>query len=86
MIAKPLRKIFDAFWDRSSGAIAASKDADWHFLGGSGRGQSPIARSDMVLLAAFLLAAGLGTGTRCLLVNDGAVFISAGWLGNAWHL
>ena len=40
----------------------------------------------MVLLAAFLLAAGLGTGTRCLLVNDGAVFISAGWLGNAWHL
>jgi hypothetical protein len=45
-----------------------------------------MARSDKALLAAFLLAAGLGTWTRCLLLNDGAVFMSAGWLGDAWHL
>ncbi|MGZ5909882.1 MAG: hypothetical protein ACXWLB_08395 [Reyranella sp.] len=45
-----------------------------------------MARSDKALLAAFLLAAGLGTWTRCLLLNDGAVFMSAAWLGDAWHL
>jgi hypothetical protein len=45
-----------------------------------------MARSDKGLLAVFLLAAGLGTWTRCLLMNDGAVFMSAGWLGDAWHL
>src|SRR5258707_8119216 len=45
-----------------------------------------MARSDKALLAVFLLAAVLGTWTRCLLMNDGAVFMSAGWLGDAWHL
>jgi hypothetical protein len=67
-------------------AIAASKDAGWHFFNGSGQGQSPMARSDKTLLAVFLLATVLGTWTRCLLMNDGAVFMSAGWLGDAWHL
>jgi hypothetical protein len=47
---------------------------------------SPLSRSDKALLAAFLLAAVLGTWTRCLLLNDGAAFMSAGWLGDAWHL
>jgi hypothetical protein len=37
-----------------------------------------MARSDKALLAAFLLAALLGTWTRCLLLNDGAVLVSAG--------
>ena len=45
-----------------------------------------MARSDNALLTAFLLAALLGIWTRCLLLNDGAVFMSAGWLGDAWHL
>jgi MFS family permease len=43
-------------------------------------------RSDKALLAAFLLAALLGTWSRSLLLNDGAVLISVGWLGDAWHL
>jgi len=43
-------------------------------------------RSDKALLAAFLVAAGLGTLGHCLLVNDGAVFVAASWLGNAWDL
>ncbi len=43
-------------------------------------------RSDKVLLAAYLLAAVLGTWTRCLLVNDGAVYIAAAWIGNTWEL
>src|SRR5436190_1186106 len=43
-------------------------------------------RSDKVLLATFLLAATLGTWTRCLLVNDGAVYITAAWIGNTWPL
>lgn len=43
-------------------------------------------RSDKVLLATFLLAAALGTWTRCLLVNDGAVYIAAAWIGNTWSL
>jgi hypothetical protein len=37
-----------------------------------------MARSDKALLAAFLLAALLGTWARCLLLNDGAVPVSAG--------
>ena len=45
-----------------------------------------MARTDQALLAAFLLAALLGIWTRCLLLNDGAVLMSAGWLGDAWHL
>ncbi len=45
-----------------------------------------MARSDKALLGAFLLAALLGTWTRCLLLNDGAVLMSAGWFGDAWHL
>jgi hypothetical protein len=34
-------------------------------------------RSDKALLAAFLLVAGLGTWTRCLMHDDGAVILSA---------
>lgn len=43
-------------------------------------------RSDKALLAAFLAAAALGSLVQCLLVNDGAIFIAVGWLGNAWDL
>ena len=43
-------------------------------------------RIDLALLAAFLFIALLGTSTRCLLVNDGAFLLSAGWLGDAWDL
>jgi hypothetical protein len=43
-------------------------------------------RSDWALVAAYLLAAALGTWTRCLLVNDGAIYIGAAWIGNTWHL
>jgi len=43
-------------------------------------------RSDKALLAAFLLAAGLGTWTRCLMHDDGAVILSSGWLGSLWDL
>lgn len=43
-------------------------------------------RSDKALLAAFLFSAILGVLTHCLLLNDGAVLLSAGWLGDAWDL
>jgi hypothetical protein len=43
-------------------------------------------RGDWALLAAYLLAAVLGTWTRCLLVHDGAILLTAGWLGDAWDL
>lgn len=42
--------------------------------------------SDAALLAAFVLIAVLGTLQKCLLVNDGAVYLAAAWLGNAWDL
>ena len=42
--------------------------------------------SDVALLAAFILTAGLGIWNNCLLFNDGAVLLSAGWLGDAWDL
>ena len=42
--------------------------------------------SDATLLAAFGLIAVLGTWQKCLLVNDGAVYLAAAWLGNAWDL
>jgi len=42
--------------------------------------------SDVALLAAFIIAAGLGIWNNCLLFNDGAVLLSVGWLGNAWDL
>lgn len=42
--------------------------------------------SDAALLAAFVLIAVLGTLQSCLLVNDGAVYLAAAWLGNAWDL
>jgi hypothetical protein len=45
-----------------------------------------LARSDWALLAAFVLAALLGTWTRCLMHDDGAVILTAGWLGDAWDL
>ena len=41
---------------------------------------------DAALLAAFIVVAALGTWQRCLLVNDGAVYLAAAWLGNAWDL
>jgi hypothetical protein len=43
-------------------------------------------RSDKALLAAVLLAAGLGTWTHCLMHDDGAVILSSGWLGSLWDL
>jgi hypothetical protein len=45
-----------------------------------------LGRSDKALLAAFLLAAALGTWTRCLMHEDGAVILSAGWFGSIWDL
>lgn len=45
-----------------------------------------LARCDGALLAAFAIVAVLGAWNGCLLVNDGAVLLSAGWLGNAWDL
>ena len=41
---------------------------------------------DAALLAAFALIAVLGTWQKGLLVNDGAVYLTAAWLGNAWDL
>ena len=43
-------------------------------------------RSDKALVTAFLLAAGLGTWTRCLMHDDGAIILSSGWLGSLWDL
>jgi hypothetical protein len=43
-------------------------------------------RSDKALVAAFLLAAGLGTWTRCLMHDDGAAILSSGWFGSLWDL
>jgi hypothetical protein len=43
-------------------------------------------RCDAALLAAFAVTAAIGTWQCCLLVNDGAVFLAAGWLGNVWDL
>jgi hypothetical protein len=48
--------------------------------------RSPLERTDWALLAAYLLGAALGTLNSCLLVHDGAVFLAAGWLGDAWDL
>jgi len=41
---------------------------------------------EAALLAAFAVIAVLGTWQRCLLVNDGVVYLAAAWLGNAWEL
>lgn len=43
-------------------------------------------RTDAALLGAYLLAAALGTWTNCLLFHDGAVYLTAAWLGDAWDL
>jgi hypothetical protein len=43
-------------------------------------------RCDAALLGALVLAAALGTWTNALMVNDGAVFLTAGWFGNSWDL
>lgn len=45
-----------------------------------------LAAIDRLLLLAFLAVAVLGTATSCLMVNDGAVFVAAQWLGDAWDL
>ena len=42
--------------------------------------------TDGLLLAAYVLMAVLGIATQCLMVNDGAVYLTAAWLGNAWDL
>ena len=42
--------------------------------------------SDAALLAAYALIAVVGTLQKCLLVNDGAVYLAAAWLGNTWDL
>jgi hypothetical protein len=41
---------------------------------------------DAALLLAFAVVTAIGTWQCCLLVNDGAVFLAAGWLGNVWDL
>ena len=46
--------------------------------------RQPLDRCDIALLAAFMLIANLGTWNNCLLFNDGIVFVSVGWLGDAW--
>jgi hypothetical protein len=46
----------------------------------------PLERTDWALLSAYLLAAVLGTCTSALLINDGAIFLAAGWLGDSWNL
>ena len=43
-------------------------------------------RTDKALLTGFLVAAALGTRTKSLLINDGAIFIAVGWLGDSWGL
>jgi hypothetical protein len=43
-------------------------------------------RTDWALLSAYLLAAVLGAWQSCVLVNDGAIYLTAAWLGNAWDL
>ncbi len=43
-------------------------------------------RPDWALLSAYLLGAVLGTWTSCLLVHDGAVQLTAAWLGNGWDI
>ncbi len=48
--------------------------------------RSVLDRADGALLAAYLLMAVLGSWTQCLLVNDGAVYLAAAWLGNTWDL
>lgn len=48
--------------------------------------QSAMDRTDKALLAAFLVAAGLGVWTRCLMHEDGAIILAAGWLGSFWDL
>lgn len=53
---------------------------------GSDKVKTPLDRCDGALLAAFAVIAFLGTWNNCLLVNDGGVQLSAGWLGNAWDL
>lgn len=45
-----------------------------------------LGQSDKALLAAFLLAAAVGVWTRCLMHDDGAVILSAGWFGSLWDL
>jgi hypothetical protein len=42
--------------------------------------------SDLALLAAYIALGVLGTSTSALLLNDGAVLLSAGWLGDGWDL
>ncbi len=46
----------------------------------------PLDRCDVALLTAFAVIALLGTWHECLLVIDGAVYLAAAWLGNAWDL
>jgi hypothetical protein len=64
---------------------SGDRKADNRAIAGTGSkaGLEPI---DGVLLVAFLVIAGLGIWTRCLMVNDGALFLSSAWLGNAWEL
>src|SRR5690348_9369795 len=41
---------------------------------------------DRMLLVAYLAIAVLGTWTCCLMVSDGAVFLTAVWFDDAWSL
>jgi hypothetical protein len=48
--------------------------------------RNQLERTDWALLGAYVLASVLGTWNWALLVNDGAVFLTAGWLGESWNL
>ena len=41
---------------------------------------------DWALIVSYLIGAVLGTATSCLMVHDGAVLLTAAWLGNAWDI
>ncbi len=48
--------------------------------------QFSLDRSDKALLAGFLLVAAMACWSQVLLLNDGSLLLSVGWLGNAWDL
>ena len=62
---------------------SAAAENQWHVTSVENR---VLGRSDKALLAAFLLAAASGVWMRCLMHDDGAVILSAGWFGSLWDL
>lgn len=53
---------------------------------GAGYSKAAGQRTDGFLLGAYLVVAALGTWSHCLMHDDGAVIVAAGWLGNFWDL